>query len=98
MFVECILPGTQQTSSLSSATLKTLGKEEVCRASNKKHSTKRGLSSVFFFALGKEVKKKILGKKEKKKMKKKLCRVPRSRTLGKKVKIFFLEKKEKKKN
>ena len=30
-------------------------------------------------------------------MKKKLCRVPRSRTLGKEVKIFFLGKKEKKK-
>ena len=58
MFAECIFLGTQQTSSLPSDALKTLGKkktlgkEEVCRVS-KKTLGKEGFA---FFALGKEVK------------------------------------------
>ena len=58
----------------------------------KKNTRQTGcLPNVFFFAIGKEIKK-ILKKNEKKKMKKKLCRVPRSRTLGKEIKSFFPEK------
>ena len=55
MFAECILSGTQQTRSLPSATLKTLGKEEVCRVFFL-HSAKRSIClSVFVAALGKEL-------------------------------------------
>ena len=102
MFVECILSGTRQTSYLPSAALKTLGKKKhsakmrfaECK---KKHSIKRGLPSVFFFT--RQINKIFfLGKKEKKKIIIKLCRVPRSRTLGKGKKIFFQGKKEKKQN
>ena len=87
MFAECILSDTRQINFLPSAALKTLGtkKHSVNRrfAECKKNTRQRGsLPSVFFFALGKEIKPFFLGK-EKKKMKKKLCQVSRSRTLGK---------------
>ena len=56
IFTECILSGTRQTSYLPSAALKTLGKEEVCQVSKKNTQQREGLLSVFFFALGKEIK------------------------------------------
>jgi len=72
MFAECILLGTRQTSSLPSAALKTLdkktlGKEEECRVSKKNTRQRGGLPSVFFFALGKEIKSFFSKKKRRKK-------------------------------
>ena len=61
MFAECIPSGTQRTSFLSSAALKTLSKKNTRQTGglpSVKKNTRQigGLPSVFFFALGKEVK------------------------------------------
>ena len=63
----------------------------------KKHSPKRVFAECFLFCTRQRNKIFFLGKKEKEKMKKKLCRVPRCRTLGKGKKSFFWERRRRKK-
>ena len=110
MFAECILSGTRQIRSLPSAALKTLGKKKhsvkrrfaECKKKHSakmgfaKHSAKMGFAECFFYTRQRS-KIFFLRKKEKKKMKKKLYRVPRFRTLGKEIKSFFLERRRRKK-
>ena len=69
LFAECCAKNTRQREGLPSV--------------KKKNTRQRGcLPSIFFFALGKEIKS-FSEKEGEEKNKKKLCRVPRSRTLGK---------------
>jgi len=74
MLAECIPSDTRRTSSLPSATLKTLGKQGVLP------SVKKTLGKEVVCRVLKNTRQRykifFLEKKEKKKMKKKLCRVP----------------------
>ena len=75
LFAECCAKNTQQK--------KHSVKRRFAECQKKKHSAKRGFAECFLFCTWQRNKIFFLGKKEKKKIKKKLCRVPRSRTLGK---------------